>query len=187
MKNFKSKLIFKSLVLIAVITFTQKSFSQEATDSIKKIAVNTIKPAEKKLKFGCGFGLNFVGGTSISVSPNLIYKVSDKISFGSGLQGSYNAIKNLQNTTTFGANVLGFYYPSKKIQTFLEFSELRVITSTETNSIKTSNSYWDSALFVGGGYNITSKIAVGAKYNFLYKEGKSVYTSPVVPYVNISF
>ena len=34
---------------------------------------------EKKLKFGCGFGLNFVGGTSLSLAPNLMYKVSEKM------------------------------------------------------------------------------------------------------------
>lgn len=185
MKNFK--FIYTSLFLFSILTFCQETTAQETTDSSNKPVVDTIRPIEKRLKFGCGFGLNFVGGTSISVSPNLTHKVSDKISLGGGVQGSYNSIKNLQNTTTFGANVLGFFYPSKKIQTTLEFAQLRVKTTTELNSVKTTKSYWDSAIFVGGGINITPKIAVGAKYNLLYKEGESVYSSPVVPYVNISF
>ncbi|WP_395044570.1 outer membrane beta-barrel protein [Flavobacterium sp.] len=175
------------LILVYFFSLSTKSFCQSKNDTIKTVVVDTIKPKEKKLKFGCGFGLNFVGGTSISLSPNLTYKVSDKISFGSGLQASYNAIKNLQNTTTFGANVLGYYNPSKTIQTVLEFAQLRVKTETEINAVKTSKSFWDSALFVGAGYNVTKKISVGAKYNLLYKKDESVYSSAIIPYVNISF
>jgi long-subunit fatty acid transport protein len=156
-------------------------------NSVAQVAPDSLKPKEKKLKFGCGFGLNFVGGTSLSLSPNLTYKISDKISAGAGLQGSYNAIKNLQNTTTFGANVLGFYNPNKSIQTILEFAQLRVNTKTEINSTTSTNSFWDSALFVGCGYNITKKFTIGAKYNLLYKEDESVYTSAIIPFVTISF
>lgn len=162
------------------IVFLSSTLSaQTVTDSIK--------PKEKKLKFGCGFGLNFVGGTSLSLAPNLTYKVSEKISFGAGVQGSYNKIKNLQNTTTFGANLLGFYTPIANLQTQLEFAQLHVNTTTESNLIEVKNSYWDSALFVGAGYTIVKKITVGAKYNFLYDEDKSVYSSPIIPFVNIVF
>jgi long-subunit fatty acid transport protein len=166
------------LALVLILNTNQKSFAQ---------ANDTIKQPDKKLKFGCGFGLNFVGGTSVSLSPNLTYKISEKIAIGGGLQGSYNEIKNLQNTLTFGANALVFYTPIKAIQTSLEFTQLRVKTETEINSVKTSKSFWDSALFVGVGYNITKKITIGAKYNFLYKKDESVYTSAVIPFVNISF
>jgi opacity protein-like surface antigen len=69
----------------------------------------------------------------------------------------------------------------------LEFAELRVSTKTESVSGDITNKYWDSALFAGAGFNITNKISVGAKYNFLYKEGESVYTSAVIPFVNITF
>lgn len=102
-------------------------------------------------------------------------------------KGSYSAIKNLQNTTTFGANIITQYSPIEKISTLLEFAELRVSTKTESVAGNSTNNYWDSALFVGAGFNITSKISIGAKYNLLYKEGESVYTSPVIPFVNITF
>ena len=142
---------------------------------------------QKRLKFGVGFGLSFVGGTNISLSPNLIYSLSEKIAIGGGIQGSYSAIKNLQSTTTFGANVFTQYSPIKKITTLLEFAELKVSTKTDTPTGKITDDYWDAALFVGAGFNITNKISVGAKYNVLYNEDKSVYTSPIIPFVNISF
>ncbi|RDI51329.1 outer membrane beta-barrel protein [Flavobacterium glaciei] len=184
----KQQIICKIIIYLCLFIGCPKIFSQTSKDSItQKVADTTVFKKPEKLKFGCGFGINFVGGTNINVSPNLTYIISDKIEVGGGLQGSYAAIKNLQNTTTFGANVLGRYNPVKKLTTLLEFSELRVITKIDTPTEKSTDSYWDSALFAGAGYNITSKISVGAKYNFLYKEGRSVYTSPVIPFVNISF
>jgi opacity protein-like surface antigen len=176
------------LFIFVCLSFSVSNvYSQTINDSIKKTTLDSLQLKEKKLKFGCGFGLNFVGGTSINLSPNVTYKITEKIALGAGLQGSYNKIKNLQNTTTFGGNLLAFYTPIKNLQTLLEFVELRVKTETEINSVKTSTSFWDSALFVGAGYNITKKISVGAKYNLLYKEDESVYTSAVIPFVNISF
>ena len=69
--------------------------------------------------------------------------------------------------------------------TLLEFAQLRVSTKLEIDDSK--RNYWDSALFVGAGLSVTKKITIGAKYNFLYKEDESIYSSPVIPFVNISF
>lgn len=179
---------FKIILITIVFVYGAPVFSQSEKDvNADKVVDSTITKEEKRLKFGFGFGLNFVGGTNISLSPNLMYAVSDKVAFGGGLQGSYSAIKNLQNTTTFGANVLMLYSPVQKISTLLEFAQLRVSTKTESVTPKTTNRYWDSALFAGLGFNITNKISIGAKYNFLYKEDESVYTSAVIPFVNITF
>jgi hypothetical protein len=177
------RLIKKTGMLIGVCIFSTNVYSQTATD---KVADST-STEQKRLKFGCGFGLNFVGGTNISIAPNLIYGVSDKVSFGGGIQGSYASIKDLQNTTTFGFNVIGQYSPVRKLTTLLEFTELRVSTKTETPTGTDTEKYWDSALFVGAGFNITDNIAIGAKYNLLYDKDKSVYTSPIIPFVNITF
>ncbi|WP_395059736.1 hypothetical protein [Flavobacterium sp.] len=180
--------IFKITLCLVLFISSTILFSQTVKDTIQPKKADTTEVKQpKKLKFGCGFGLNFVGGTNISISPNLTYSLSDKIAIGGGLQASYAAIKNVQNTTTFGANLLGQYKPVKKIMILLEFAELNVSTKKTTPTEQSTNSYWDSALFVGAGFTITSKITVGAKYNFLYKEGKSVYTSPVIPFVNITF
>ena len=175
-----NKIILKLLIFIVVGMFGEKGFSQS-------IEIDSVTKVQKRLKFGCGFGLSFVGGTNVNLSPNLTYKVSNKVSFGGGLQGSYSSIKNYQNTTTFGANVLGIYNPIKKISTLIEFAELRVATETETPQGNSKNNYWDSALFIGAGINITSKILIGAKYNVLYDENESVYTSALIPFVNITF
>ncbi|NNC48990.1 MAG: hypothetical protein HKO01_00460 [Flaviramulus sp.] len=179
------KIFLRTFLVIGTLALTTNVYSQNTIT----VAADSIIKEEKRLKIGCGFGLNFVGATNISLSPNLSYKVSDKISFGAGIQGSYSAIKNLQNTTTFGGNLITTYNPIQKISMLLEFVELNVSTKTEetVTAPETKNSYWDTALFVGAGLNITRKISVGAKYNMLFDENESVYTSAVIPFVNITF
>ena len=169
--------------LFFLLLAAQKMGAQLQMDSIKTVG-NPREPA-KKLNFGLGFGLNFVGGTSISLSPNLTYRLTEQFAIGAGLLFNYTGIKDLQKTTTIGANAIGNYYPIPKLLTTIEFAEMHV----NRNMIytNTKDSFWDSALFVGAGYQITPKISVGGKYNLLYNKDKSVYSSPFVPFVNITF
>lgn len=180
----KNNTLLKNLILaIGIMLFSQNAISQTTEIAV----IDSTSQKQKRLKFGVGFGLNFVGGTNISLSPNVSYNVSKKVAIGVGVQGSYSAIKDLQNTTTIGGNIISQYTPVKKITTLIEFVELNVATETETPEGKIKENYWDAALFLGAGYNITEKISVGAKYNVLYNEDESVYTSPVIPFVNITF
>ncbi len=183
LKNTSLKIVF----VLFLMSSTQQIYSQDVKEAPTKPQTDSVQKKEKRLKFGCGFGLNFVGGTNINLSPNLTYKVNEKIAFSAGIQGSYAALKNIQNTTTYGASFSAIYLPIKQIQTSIEFVQLRVQTTNKTAPIEVTKSFWDSALFAGIGYNITKKISVGAKYNFLYKENESVYTSAVIPFVNITF
>lgn len=211
----KIQKIHSFIKLIIFLLLTSKSFSQVVVDTLKTIqseinnqvkteiknvvTLDSIKPVIKpiivsdtliktsKLKFGCGVGVNFVGGTNLSLSPNATYSLSKSVSVGGGIQASYAALKNIQNTTTFGLNLLGNYNPIKQILTTLEFAQLKVNSTNETTPEKITRNFWESILFIGAGYNINSKISIGAKYNMLYKEEKSVYTSAIVPFVNIGF
>lgn len=179
----------KTLTLILSIgffIFSLNSYSQTETDSVAKQKVDTVTVKEpKKLNFGMGFGLNFVGGTNIGLSPSLTYNVSNKVAFGLGLQFNYLSLKDIQSTTTYGATTFFNYRPSQKIMTLLEFAQLRVSTKSDIDD--SERKFWDSALFVGAGFNVTKKITIGAKYNLLYDEDESVYSSAIIPFVNISF
>jgi len=181
-----SKLLSKFALTIGMLFLSFSAFSQTFADTISQNNKDILIEKEpKKIKFGCGFGLNFVGGTNISLSPNLTFRVNEKIFVTGGIQGSYAAIKDIQSTITYGASILGQFNPSKKILTTLEFTQLRVSTNNVAGDI--TKNYWDSALFIGAGLNVTNKISVGVKYNLLYKEGVSIYTSPIIPFVNITF
>ena len=176
-------LFIKIGVAFALLVGIENLYSQETDITV----IDSSAVVDSRLKFGLGFGLSFVGGTNIALSPNLIYSVSDKVSFGAGLQGSYTSIKDLQNTTTFGGNALFQYSPVNKLVTLMEYALLNVNTKTETPTGENKRNYWDSAIFLGAGLNITDKITVGAKYNVLYDKDESVYTSPILPFVNINF
>tara|TARA_R110001592_G_scaffold44640_1_gene143363 strand:- start:2874 stop:3485 length:612 start_codon:yes stop_codon:yes gene_type:complete len=201
------KLILKSALCFAFFIANGQVFAQSTNITVID-SMATVKPTttldslattetslkmdslittEPRLKFGCGFGLNFLGGTNITLSPNLMYSVSEKVSLGAGIQGSYTSIKDVQKTTTFGVNVIGIYNLSRKITTLLEFAELKVNTKKQTPTVEVENDFWESALFIGAGYNISNKIAIGAKYNVLYDSDESVYSSPIIPFVNITF
>ncbi|WP_276168352.1 alpha-ketoglutarate decarboxylase [Zobellia alginiliquefaciens] len=163
-------------------------FSINTSAQVTEVAVqDSMAVVNKRLRFGCGFGLSFVGGTNIALSPNLMYSLSNKVSLGLGLQGSYTSIKDLQKTTTFGGNIISQYQPIEKLMLLLEFAQLKVNTTTEAVTGDIETDYWDSALFIGAGLNITKNIAIGAKYNVLYDKDESVYTSPILPFVNIAF
>ena len=178
------KLIFRIALVISIIFAQENVQAQIQADSLA--TVKTDKSADaRKLKFGMGFGLNFVGGTNISLSPNLSYPLTQKVSVGAGLQFNFASLKNVQKTTTIGVNALLYYTPVKKILTSLEFSELHV--NRNLLFANTKDEFWESALFIGLGYQLTPKIAFGAKYNVLYNKSKSIYSSPVVPFININF
>ena len=177
------KLIINISVCVAFLFFSGQALAQTTNISV----IDSAATIEPRLTFGCGFGINFLGGTNITLSPNLMYAVSDKFSLGAGIQGSYISIKDVQSTTTIGLNVIGEYNLSKKLTTLLEFAELKVNTKQETAEGEIKNDFWESALFVGAGYNINNKISIGAKFNLLYDEDESVYASPIIPFVNITF
>lgn len=178
------KKIVPILLGCCFILFASSAAAQLAIDSVATVtAKDSSHP--KRLKVGLGFGLNFVGGTNLSLSPSLTYNVTKNLAIGGGLLFNYAAIKNIQKTTTFGINALVNYTPTKIILTTLEFSEMNV--SSQSYISNTKNNFWESALFLGAGLQVTPKISLGAKYNLLYNKNKSVYTSPVVPFINVSF
>jgi len=142
MKTNKS--ISRVLAVLLIMLSSSYAFSQDEEVAVKEST--TEEPS--KWKFGMGFGMNFVGGTNLSLSPNLTYNVSDKVAFGGGLQWNYASIKDVRKTSTIGGNLLAFYYPNKTILTLLEFQELNVNTKVETEAGEVKDSSWESALFL---------------------------------------
>ncbi|MEO6868059.1 MAG: hypothetical protein ABI168_00345, partial [Ginsengibacter sp.] len=134
--------IFQLLIVVSIVFAQTNVQAQIQVDSLA--TVNTGDPGiPKKLKFGMGFGLNFVGGTNISLSPNLTYPLTQKVSVGAGLQFNYASLKNVQKTTTLGVNALLYYTPVKKILTSLEFSEMHV--NRNLQFANTKDNFWESA------------------------------------------
>ncbi len=127
-----------------------------------------------------GFGNNF---TTIAISPSAIYDFNDN--FSAGLSVSYlyskNKISNT-NANVYGASVIALQNVLDSFQLSAEFEELYI----HINNSITENSYWNPALYLGAAYR-TGGVSLGLRYDLLYKEDKSIYSSAVTPVFRIYF
>ncbi len=179
MKKNYNLLITRSIFMAFLLL---SCFQMNAQDTIAKPKEQS--EFRKKLQFGGGLGLNFSGGTNVSFSPNVIYNANKYVSFGAGLQTSYVATKNFKSSFTIGANLTALANPFKFLQMSFEFEQLRSNSVLENTPDKIKVNAWDTAMFLGGGIRIKN-YTIGAKYNFLYNEEKSIYSSAMIPFVRV--
>ncbi len=136
------------------------------------------------VRFGGGFNIGFGSDyTTIAISPSAIYNFSDE--FSTGLSLSYLYSKNKASNTTanvYGASVISLYNPFDSFQLSGEFEELNINFNNGINE----NSYWNPALYLGAAYR-TRGVSIGLRYDVLYKEDKSIYSSALTPVFRIYF
>lgn len=168
---------FSLILAIALIGCSFNSFAQTNEDDKQEKKADTSKVmVDKKVEFGVGFGLNFVGGTNINLSPNLTYNVSDKIAFGLGVQYNYLALKDIQTTHTYGGNLLFQYSPSQKIMTLLEFVELRVTSTSEIDNI--TQRFWTLHYLQGQDTTLPTELLLAP--NTIFYTMKMKVSTPVL-------
>ncbi|SFF17112.1 hypothetical protein [Thermoflexibacter ruber] len=155
----------------------------------------------KNLYFGGDFGLS-VGGKQVfvNVSPLIGFKLSDKFSIGGGSVFQYLRtqvilidpqglnIKQTAQTLIYGGRGFTrlFLHKSFFAQADAELINVQLPT-TDGNKIR----HWVPGAWAGAGYNFDIGRGMGINliisYNFLYKEGKSPYTSPLDVRLGIQF
>ena len=142
----------------------------------------------KKLSYYGGFGLGIsTDYFYVSLQPGLIYNVNKSFKLGSGLQYSYLKSNDNYSGVNYNYHVMGFnemllFYPVKQLELSGEFEDLYVMQSYNHIDEK----YWSPALFGGLAYRYGNVVA-GFKYNFLYKEGTSIYNNAFIPFIRIYF
>jgi hypothetical protein len=79
------------------------------------------------------------------------------------------------------------FNPIRQIQISAEFEQLYVNRKYEgvLRDLKNDN-YFSPAIFLGIGYQ-TQNVTIGARYNLLFNNEKSVYADAIVPFVRIYF
>ena len=132
--------------------------------------------------FGGGFGLGFGSDqTTISIAPSAIYDFGG--GFYLGLGGSYLYAKNNDlKSDVFGASMISLYNPFEQFQLSAEFEQLFV---NQKLGIYKSNYNYPS-LYLGIAYRV-GFFAAGMRYDVLYDDNKSIYTSPFSPIVRFYF
>ena len=163
----------KSLLIILISSlFVLTSFSQEKSNK---------SSFWDKVQYGGGFNVGFSNtATVIGISPNAIYNFNNK--FGAGIGVSYMYAKYKNSSTAlkaYGGSLLALYKPFVGMQLSTEFEETFVKRGNLSTQIP--------ALYLGAGYNVGRNISAGIRYDVLYDDNKSLYASPLTPFVRISF
>ena len=161
------KLIFLILLCITTFSFAQNDDTPKFWDHVK---------------FGGGFGFGFGSRiTTISISPSAIYEFNDTFALGAG--GSYLYAKNNNlKSNVYGASLISLYNVLDEFQLSAEFEQLFV----NQKLAPFKNSYNYPALYFGAAYRVGS-FAAGVRYDVLYDDNKSIFSSAFSPIVRFYF
>lgn len=162
----------KKLFFLICLTICSLSFSQN--DSTIDFWDN--------VRFGGGFGLNFGNNiTTVSVNPTAVYDFNEKISLGTSLGYTYNKNGDYKSNI-YTASILSLFQPFDGVEMSAELEQLFV--NSKLGSL--SNNYNYPALYLGLAYRIRN-ISIGGRFDILYKDDKSIYTSPFTPFIRVFF
>jgi hypothetical protein len=134
---------------------------------------------------GASFGNNF---TSVLIAPQAVYQVNPLIAIGTGLNYSYterdiNSFDDFTSTIV-GASLITIAQPLDFLQLSADFEYLNVNRNFRDTSL--NDQYWVPALFLGAGYG-QGNVVVGARYDVLYNDRRSVYINGIQPFVRVLF
>lgn len=160
------------------------AFSQEEENPIKKEK----NEFWKKVRFGGGIGLDFSNNiTSVSISPSAIYQTSSKFYTGMGINFGYQNFRtNDTKQINYGVSLINLYNPINGLQLSGELEYTFVDQSYKVNGVKFKDNFNFPSLFIGAGYNINN-FSAGLRYDLLYNENKSIYSSALVPFARVYF
>ena len=183
MKNYSYFSIYKSTLLVLMLTFSATIFAQAPTATPENKSVFW-----SKVQFGGGVGLSIGSGyTDIILAPSAIYNLNNYVALGAGLQGSYVSAKNYFDSTMYGGSLISLFNPIEEIQLSIELEQIRVnniYKSTGVDNLK--DNFWSTGLFLGGGYR-AGNATIGARYNVLFNKDKNVYSEAFMPFIRVYF
>lgn len=184
MKKIHPSIVFRSFFVILTSLFSNLTIAQDQDNAID----NNIQFWDK-VQFGGGLGLGIGSGyTDISVMPSAIYNVNEIAAVGVGLQFGYLSSKNYYSSFVYGGSLIGLVNPIPEIQLSAELEQVRVNTDYEETNFRPSYSdnYWNTALYLGAGYR-TGSVTVGARFDVLFNDERSLYGSAFMPFVRVYF
>lgn len=165
---------YTTILVFALFVFTKSMYGQESNAN----------GFGKNIQYGGGFGLNIGSGfTDISVSPSAIYNFNSYVALGASVQFGYINVKNNYKTYSYGGSLIGLVNPLPEIQLSAELEQLQFNTKYKLYG---SDSFWNTALFLGAGYR-SNTVTIGVRYNVLHDDSKSIYSEAFMPFVRVFF
>lgn len=164
MKN----LFFLCCLSSCMLTFAQENDNTNFWDNVR---------------FGGGFGFVFGNNTTtIAISPTAIYDFNESFSLGVSTGYQYSKRDNYKSNV-YNIGVLSLYNPFEGVQLSLELEQLFI---KQRFGLDTYN-YNVPSLNIGAAYRVSYNVSFGFRYDLLYDENKSIYSSPLSPVVRIFF
>ena len=181
-KNNTAPTIAKILLLIVLYVTPIPILSQE-----KPLPKAKTGAFWEHVQFGGGLGLA-VGNdyTDITIAPSAIYHFNQHFAFGTGLQYSNLKQKNYSSSNVYGGNLIGLYNPIEEIQLSVELEEVNVNNKYIDLGSNFKNSFWNTGLYIGGGYQ-EGNVTIGGRLNVLFDKSKDIYGSAFMPFVRVFF
>ena len=182
MKSSKLIGVIKTVFLVVFLSFTCSFYAQDS--SLPKAKTGQFW---EHVQFGGGLGLS-IGNeyTDITVAPTAIYNFNDHFAFGAGLQYSNLKQKNYYSSNVYGGSLIGLYSLIEEIQFSVELEEVSVNNKYMDLGGNYKRSFWNTGLFVGGGYQ-DGGVTIGARVNLLFDKNKDIYGSAFMPFVRVFF
>ncbi|ULC59473.1 alpha-ketoglutarate decarboxylase [Flaviramulus sp. BrNp1-15] len=141
----------------------------------------------KNVRYGGGIGLSFGDGFfSGTIAPSAIYQFENDFALGLGLNATFNNQKNVYKSTILGGSLIGLFNVIPELQLSAEFEQLNVDRRYDVNLNIEDYNYWVPALFIGAGYR-SGNVTFGLRYDVLYDDEKSIYTTPLAPFMRFYF
>lgn len=182
MRKSNLKEVSKSILVLLTLFFSCGLLAQGPTN-----ASTPQNDFWRKVQFGGGIGLSLGSGyTDIIISPSAIYNINSIVAVGTGLQFGYVSARNNYTSTIYGASLIGFLHPVPKVQLSAELEQIRVNTSYKNIGATISESFWNTALYIGAGYR-TGNVTVGVRYDVLFNDNRSYYSDAFMPFVRVYF
>lgn len=135
--------------------------------------------------FGGNIGLSFWNdGTDILVAPKAYYNISPILITGFGLTYIYSDYKTNYNThknNAFGGSLFIGVRPIDYLQLSAEYEGLQTNRSGSYN-----DEYWNNSLYLGISF-VSGRVSFGLRYDALYDNYRSPYSSALNPVVGFYF
>jgi len=182
MRKSTFRTVSKSILVVLTLLFTCGLFAQAQTN-----VPTQQNDFWRHVQFGGGIGMSFGSGyTDITISPSAIYNINSIVAVGTALQFGYISAKNDYTSTLYGASLIGLINPIPQVQLSVELEEINVNTDYQYYGAHISESFWNTALYLGAGYR-TGNVTIGIRYDVLFDDNKSYYSDAFMPFVRVYF
>ena len=182
MRKSTFRTVSKSILVVLTLLFTCGLFAQAQTN-----VPTQQNDFWRHVQFGGGIGMSFGSGyTDITISPSAIYNINSIVAVGTALQFGYISAKNDYTSTLYGASLIGLINPIPQVQLSVELEEINVNTDYQYYGANISESFWNTALYLGAGYR-TGNVTIGIRYDVLFDDNKSYYSDAFMPFVRVYF